>query len=95
MPSAQTKLHLPVGLLAILSGMTAFAPLSIDMYLPAMPSMARDLAAAPSAGALTVAAFYVGLCLGQLIHGPLSDRLGRRPRGLRSRGPSGPRRSGR
>ena len=79
MPSAQTKLHLPVGLLAILSGMTAFAPLSIDMYLPAMPSMARDLAAAPSAGALTVAAFYVGLCLGQLIHGPLSDRLGRRP----------------
>lgn len=65
--------------MAILSGMTAFAPLSIDMYLPATPSMTRDLAAPASAGALTVAAFYVGLCLGQLIHGPLSDRLGRRP----------------
>ncbi|WP_404711168.1 multidrug effflux MFS transporter [Sphingomonas sp. MMS24-J13] len=65
--------------MAILAGMTSFGPLSIDMYLPALPTMARDLAAPPAAGALTVAAFYVGLCLGQLIHGPLSDRLGRRP----------------
>ena len=73
------KLHLPLGLMAILAGMTAFAPLSIDMYLPALPAMARDLAAAPASGSLTVASFYVGLCLGQLIHGPLSDRLGRRP----------------
>lgn len=73
------KLHLPLGLLALLAGMTAFAPLSIDMYLPALPSMARDLAAPAGMGALTVAAFYVGLCLGQLVHGPLSDRLGRRP----------------
>jgi DHA1 family bicyclomycin/chloramphenicol resistance-like MFS transporter len=73
------KLHLPIGLMAILAGMTAFGPMSIDMYLPALPAMARDLAAPPAAGALTVAAFYVGLCLGQLIHGPLSDRLGRRP----------------
>lgn len=74
-----SKPHLPIGLMTILAGMTAFGSLSIDMYLPALPTMARDLAAPPAAGALTVAAFYVGLCLGQLIHGPLSDRLGRRP----------------
>lgn len=63
----------------MLAAMTAFAPLSIDMYLPALPAMAKDLAAPPATGALTVAAFYVGLCLGQLFHGPLSDRFGRRP----------------
>jgi len=65
--------------MALLGGMTLFTPLSIDMYLPALPTMTRDLAAAPGAGALTVATFYVGLCLGQLVHGPLSDRIGRRP----------------
>ena len=74
-----SKLKLPLGLLAMLAAMTAFAPLSIDMYLPALPAMAKDLAAPPATGALTVAAFYVGLCLGQLFHGPLSDRFGRRP----------------
>jgi DHA1 family bicyclomycin/chloramphenicol resistance-like MFS transporter len=77
--TSPSKLHLPIGLMVILAGMTAFGPLSIDMYLPALPTMARELAAPPAAGALTVAAFYVGLCLGQLVHGPLSDRLGRRP----------------
>jgi len=74
----QPTAHLPRGQLALLAGMTLFTPLSIDMYLPALPTMARDLAAAPGAGALTVATFYIGLCLGQLIHGPLSDRIGRR-----------------
>lgn len=69
----------PAGLLVLLAGLTAFAPLSVDMYLPALPQMARDLNAPGAGGALTVAAFYVGLCLGQLFHGPLSDRVGRRP----------------
>jgi DHA1 family bicyclomycin/chloramphenicol resistance-like MFS transporter len=72
-------MHLPRGQMAILAGMTLFTPLSIDMYLPGLPAMARDLHAPPAAGALTVATFYVGLCLGQLVHGPLSDRIGRRP----------------
>jgi len=72
-------LHIPFVLALVLGGLSAFAPLSIDMYLPALPHMARDLGAAPSQGALTVAAFFVGLCIGQLIHGPISDRIGRRP----------------
>jgi DHA1 family bicyclomycin/chloramphenicol resistance-like MFS transporter len=77
--TTRSALHLPLGLMVILVGMTAFAPLSIDMYLPALPAMTRDVGASPAAGAMTVAVFYVGLCLGQLVHGPLSDRLGRRP----------------
>ena len=76
-PPAGVKIKL--GFLLLLAGLTAFAPLSIDMYLPALPQMARDLHAPAAAGALTVAAFYIGLCLGQLVHGPLSDRVGRRP----------------
>ncbi|HWW66229.1 MAG TPA: multidrug effflux MFS transporter [Sphingomonadaceae bacterium] len=73
-----TATHIPLLLLLVLAGLSALAPLSIDMYLPALPTMARDLGAQPAEGSLTVAAFFAGLCLGQLIHGPLSDRIGRR-----------------
>lgn len=78
-PTNRPQSPLPVGLMCILAGMTAFAPLSIDMYLPALPAMIRDLAATAGTGAMTVAGFYAGICLGQLFQGPLSDRLGRRP----------------
>ncbi|MDX3189381.1 multidrug effflux MFS transporter [Streptomyces sp. MN03-5084-2B] len=62
----------------VLGGLTAFGPLSIDMYLPALPRMAADLHAADSTVQLTLSAFIVGLALGQLVVGPLSDALGRR-----------------
>ncbi len=62
----------------ILGGLSAFGPLSIDMYLPALPRMAEDLRAADSTVQLTLSAFIVGLALGQLVLGPLSDALGRR-----------------
>ncbi|MBB3665462.1 DHA1 family bicyclomycin/chloramphenicol resistance-like MFS transporter [Prauserella sediminis] len=62
----------------ILGGLTAFGPLSIDMYLPALPGMAGDFSAANSLVQLTLAAFVVGLGAGQLVAGPLSDALGRR-----------------
>lgn len=62
----------------ILGGLTAFGPLSIDMYLPALPRMAADLRATDSTVQLTLSAFIVGLALGQLVLGPLSDALGRR-----------------
>ena len=61
-----------------MGALIAFAPMSIDMYLPALPRMARELHSTPAAAQLTVAAFFVGLALGQLIYGPLSDRIGRR-----------------
>src|SRR5437868_5107910 len=62
----------------LLGGLTAFGPLSIDMYLPSLPAIGRDLAASESVIQLTLPACLVGLALGQILAGPLSDRFGRR-----------------
>ncbi|PRX47138.1 DHA1 family bicyclomycin/chloramphenicol resistance-like MFS transporter [Prauserella shujinwangii] len=62
----------------VLGGLTAFGPLSVDMYLPALPSMAADLGTTDATLQLTLSSFIVGLALGQLVIGPLSDALGRR-----------------
>lgn len=65
-------------LVLILGALSAFGPLSIDMYLPSLPSMGRDLHAATSAAQLTLTACMVGLAVGQLLAGPVSDARGRR-----------------
>jgi DHA1 family bicyclomycin/chloramphenicol resistance-like MFS transporter len=62
----------------LLGGLSAFGPLSLDMYLPGLPQLGRDLDASASATQLTLTACLAGLALGQLVAGPLSDRLGRR-----------------
>lgn len=62
----------PAGLL------TAFGPLSVDMYLPSLPSLARDLNTSASLAQLSLTACLFGLAFGQLIAGPLSDVRGRR-----------------
>jgi DHA1 family bicyclomycin/chloramphenicol resistance-like MFS transporter len=67
-----------VRLVVILGSLSAFAPLSIDMYLPAFPNISADLRAGPSAVQLTLTSCLIGLALGQLVAGPLSDTLGRR-----------------
>ena len=69
----------PLGLVLLLGALTAFGPLSIDMYLPALPAIGHSLNATPAAMQQTVAAFFIGMSLGQLVYGPLSDRVGRRP----------------
>jgi DHA1 family bicyclomycin/chloramphenicol resistance-like MFS transporter len=69
----------PLVLILLLGALTALGPLSIDMYLPALPAIGRSLHATPAAMQQTVAAFFIGMAVGQLFHGPLSDRLGRRP----------------
>jgi DHA1 family bicyclomycin/chloramphenicol resistance-like MFS transporter len=65
-------------LFLLLGGLTAFGPLSIDMYLPALPAIGKDLAASESVIQLTLTACLIGLALGQVVAGPLSDTLGRR-----------------
>ena len=65
-------------LVLIIGALSAFGPLSIDMYLPALPSMAHDLAGAAWQVQLTLTGCLLGLAGGQLVAGPLSDRLGRR-----------------
>lgn len=62
----------------ILGGLAAFGPLSVDMYLPAFPAIADELGGAESQIQLTLTACILGLALGQLVLGPLSDTLGRR-----------------
>ncbi|WP_423790697.1 Bcr/CflA family multidrug efflux MFS transporter [Micromonospora globispora] len=65
-------------LLVLLGTLTAIGPLSLDMYLPAFPAMTRDLGADQAQIELSLTTCLVGLALGQLITGPLSDRWGRR-----------------
>ncbi|GLZ37828.1 Bcr/CflA family drug resistance efflux transporter [Actinokineospora sp. NBRC 105648] len=62
----------------ILGGLSAFGPLSIDMYLPAFPQLAEQLATGPAQIQLTLTAFMFGLAAGQVVAGPLSDSFGRR-----------------
>jgi len=66
-------------LAALLAALTALGPLGVDMYLPAFPAMGADLGATPAAVQRTLATFLLGLSLGQVVVGPLSDRYGRRP----------------
>ncbi|APR85773.1 Multidrug resistance transporter, Bcr/CflA family protein [Minicystis rosea] len=68
-----------VVLALILGALTALGPLTIDMYLPALPTIQRDLGTTASLTQLTLAAYFAGLGLGQLAYGPLTDRFGRKP----------------
>src|SRR5580765_8354534 len=58
--------------------LSAFGPLSLDLYLPSLPRIATDLSASDAAVQLTLSASLAGLAIGQLVVGPLSDRVGRR-----------------
>ncbi|HYP93382.1 MAG TPA: multidrug effflux MFS transporter [Mycobacterium sp.] len=65
-------------MIAVLGALVALGPLTIDMYLPALPKIADDLSVSSSVAQLTLTGTLAGLALGQLIVGPLSDSLGRR-----------------
>ena len=65
--------------LTLLAMLTALGPLSMDMYLPSLPDIARVLEAPTARVQLTISSYLIGFAVGQLIYGPLSDRHGRRP----------------
>jgi DHA1 family bicyclomycin/chloramphenicol resistance-like MFS transporter len=67
------------GMLAILAGLTALAPLSIDSILPAIPTFVAELGATPAQAQWTISFFLLGFGGGQLVWGVLADRFGRRP----------------
>lgn len=70
----------PEGVLfVVLGAMAAFLPVAMDLYLPALPQMGRELQTEPGAVQLTLAAFFGGVACGQFLYGPASDRYGRRP----------------
>lgn len=65
-------------LVLILGALTAFSSMSIDMYLPAFPQIAQDLAVPIGTVQLSISAFLFGSAIGQLFYGPLADRWGRK-----------------
>lgn len=66
------------GFIVILAALVAFGPLSIDMYLPALPLIAQDLQASNRVVELSITFYLFGFSLGMFFYGPLSDRFGRR-----------------
>lgn len=76
-PADMTRRQL-ARLVLILGALTAFSSMSIDMYLPAFPQIARDLGVSLGTVQLSISAFLFGSAAGQLFYGPLADRWGRR-----------------
>lgn len=76
--TATPSVRVPPGQLLALGGLSAFGPLSLDLYLPALPALTADLRASEAEGQLSLSLCMIGLALGQLFVGPLTDRVGRR-----------------
>jgi MFS transporter, DHA1 family, multidrug resistance protein len=68
----------PWAMVILLGSLTAFAAISIDMYLPSLPAISAGFHERPGASQATLATFFAGLAIGQFFHGPASDRWGRR-----------------
>ena len=66
-------------LTALLAGLSAFGPLTTDMYLPSLPEIAHELSASTAQTQLTISAYLIGFAVGQIVYGPVSDRHGRKP----------------
>jgi MFS transporter, DHA1 family, multidrug resistance protein len=77
-PGARTASHQSLWIMAILSTLMGFGSISTDLYLPALPMMARALGTGAGQVELTISGYLIGFSLGQLLWGPIGDRYGRR-----------------
>ncbi|WP_151975254.1 MFS transporter, partial [Acinetobacter junii] len=66
-------------ILLILGALSACGPMAIDFYLPSFPARAKAFATDVEHVQLSLAAYFVGRAIGQLLYGPIADRFGRRP----------------
>lgn len=66
-------------IILILGALSTVTPFAIDMYLPSLPTIAKDLNVDVSRVALSLSSYFIGLSFGQLLYGPLLDRFGRKP----------------
>ncbi len=79
-PSSEPHTHVHYYRLALILGaLTGIGPLAIDMYLPALPTIAREFGTVASVVQSSLASYFIGIAIGQAFYGPLSDRIGRKP----------------
>jgi DHA1 family bicyclomycin/chloramphenicol resistance-like MFS transporter len=77
-PQQRTRLRY-FELIVLMGVLQAFAPLSIDMYLPSMPLLEKVFNATTAQVQITLVTFLLGYALGQALYGPITDRFGRKP----------------
>ena len=70
--------QLPIMIIIVLGIMTTFGPLTIDMYVPSLPSVQSDFSTTASEAQLSLSFAMIGLAIGQFTFGPLSDAFGRK-----------------
>lgn len=78
-PRSAASAEPSLALLLVIGLLSTLGPAATDMYLPALPAMASELGASASGTQATLGAFLFGMGVGQLVYGPVSDRVGRRP----------------
>ncbi|UJF16898.1 multidrug effflux MFS transporter [Vibrio sp. SS-MA-C1-2] len=76
--SSQSTIQIPMRLVLLLASIFALSPYAIDSYLPAIPIISQHLNVETAQVSITVSIYVLGLAVGQLFGGPLSDRYGRR-----------------
>jgi DHA1 family bicyclomycin/chloramphenicol resistance-like MFS transporter len=74
----RTSVRIPPGRVLALGGLSTFGPLALDLYLPALPRLTDDLHASQASAQLSLSVCMIGLAAGQLLVGPVTDRVGRR-----------------